>query len=376
MPALNEALEKLVAWVQCDLLPLWCNQSSVMAEGWVAGSLDRRGEADISDPIFLSSQAQIAYVLARAEQVGWMTGNRIQVNKLIEFAGRHGTLPCRSDGYVHSLDRQFSILDEHHYLSDHALFMFASAAAYAAYGNGSDVRRAYNILDWLQLRLVHPHGGWFDGSDLRPLRSPRAHFHMLLVFLYFYEHSLKPKWLDAAEEILMLYQRKLLDSSCLRVYGEYQDDWTPTTTEIWYPEHQFLWIYGVQKFARCSGRKLTAADHYHSVCESGAVTPNGLFLERVGEGSDGEMSTAALAAAILAGVSLAAAGDQKVVSTLENHIHTFFSLCVLKNPKGLFIDRMSSAGEEESYTSAATTLILFDAARDAAKWLKASGVKP
>jgi hypothetical protein len=77
----------------------------------------------------------------------------------------------------------------------------------------------------------------------------------------------------------------------------------------------------------------------------------------------------------LAGISLAAAGDQKAASSLENQIQTFFDVCALENPRGLFVDRMNSTGAPEAYTSAATTLILFDAARDASKWLNSSSFK-
>jgi mannose/cellobiose epimerase-like protein (N-acyl-D-glucosamine 2-epimerase family) len=374
-PALIKALEKLVVWVKCDLLPLWQNRGSVMTEGWIEARLDRCGNPDATGPILLASQAQIANVFARAEHLGWMGGSRMQVRKLIEFAGRHGTLPCRSDGYVHSLDRQFSILDERYHLADHALFMLASTASYAAYGDGSDTRRAYNIFDWLQLRLVHPQGGWFEDSDLRLQRSARSHFYMLQAFLYLYEITQKPRWLDAAEALVTLYQQKLLDKIGLRLYCDYQEDWTPAGKDAWCPEDQFLWIYAVHKFARCSGRTLSAADLYHSVCESQALGPDGLFLEKVGAGGDGAFATGALAAAILAGISLAVEGDQKAAAALEDQIQAFFRLCMAEGPAGLFVDRLNSAGAPDAYTSAATTLTLFDAARDAAKWLKTAGVK-
>jgi len=371
-PALIKALEKLVTWVQRDLLPIWGHQRSLMPEGCVGAGLDRQGMIDDSSPVLLSSQAEIAYMLARADRLGWTNGNRPQVQKLIEFAGRQGTLPCRSDGYVHSIDRDFSILDDHHHLTDHALFILASTAAYSAYGDGSDARRAYNIFDWLQRRLAHPQGGWFDSSDPGSSRSPRSHFYTLLAFLYLYEISRKPRWLDAAEEIVALYQRMLQHNGGPRLYRDYREDGTPAITDTWYTEDQFLWVYGVQKFVRCSGRKLAAADHYHSVCESQALGRNGIFVEKLGPDSDGAFATSALAAAILAGISLAAAGDQKAAVALENQIHAFFNLCVLENPSGLFVDRMDSTGAPEAYTSAATTFILFDAARDAFKWLNSS----
>lgn len=374
-PALIEALEKLVAWVRSDLLPLWRDQGFLGLGACVGAHLDPRGKSDSSGPILLASQAQMAYVFARADQLGWVGDCRQPVHKLLQFAGRHGVLPCRSDGYVHSLDHRLSIIDEHHYLLDHALFILASTAASAAYGDGSDIRRAYNIVDWLQLHFVHPQGGWFEDSARHPQRSSRSHFYMLLAFLYLYEITRKPRWLDAAEGLVRLYQHKLLDEKALRVYRDCGDNWAPLTADVWYPEDQFLWIYGVHKFARCAGRKLSAADHYHSVCESQAWTSSGLCLEKVDAGAEGAAATAGLAAAILAGVSLAAEGDGRAADALERQIQAFFQFCTAAGPAGVFVDRSSPAGVPETYTSATATLTLFDAARDAARWLKSSGFK-
>jgi hypothetical protein len=371
-PALIEALEKLVAWVRCDLLPLWRNQE-VAAEGWIASRLDSRGAPDGSCPIMLASQAELAYVFACAEQLGWCHGSRAQVRKLIEFAGRHGTLPCRSDGYVHSVDRQFAILDERHYLIDHALFMLASMTAYRAYGDGADARRAYNIFDWLEVRLTHPSGGWFEDSDLRPQRWARSHFYMLQSFLNLYEVTRKPRWLDLAQVLVTLYQQKLLGEHKL-LFRDYRQDWVSVAADTWYPEDQFLWVYGVHKYARCSGQKLSAADLYHRVCESKAFGAGGLCLEAVGSSSTGVFATGALAAALLAGVSLAAEGDQRAADRLENQIRVFFHTCIASGPAGLFIDRKNPMGTPETFTSATTSLILFDAARYAAKWLSQSAI--
>lgn len=378
-PALIEALEKLVTWAQGDLLPLWLSRGLVglsrgsTSEQWAAAQFDRRGEPDLDGPIELASQAQLAYVLARAEQLGWSVGNRARVRKLMEFSARHGTLPCRSDGYVHRLDAQFAILDEHHYVSDHALFILASAAISAAYGDSSDIRRAYNILDWLELRLASPHGGWFEHSGIPAERSARSHFTLLLAFLYAYEVTQKPRWLEAAEALVGLYQQKLLDGASLRVSRTYGEAWAAVDPQIWCPEDQFLWIYGIHKFARCSGRKLSALEQYHRL-QTGVADADGLYRAVQGVG-DSPKQTGALAAAILAGVSLAAEGDTLAAAALEAQIGVFFHQCKTEGPRGLFVDRVGVDGVPETYTSAETTLILFDAARDAARLLKSAGAR-
>lgn len=366
-PALIEALEKLVAWVRGELLPLWWDRG-VTAEGWAATRFDQRGDPDAAGPMALASQAQLAYVFARAEHLGWSNGLQARVRQLIELAGRHGTLPCRSDGYVHSLDRRHAILDERHYLADHALFMLASTAAYKAFGDGSDARRTQNIYDWLELRLAHPQGGWFESSELRPERSARSHYHMLHTFLYLYETTQKARWLAAAEALVALGQKKLLHQQAW-LYRDYREDWVAPAAATWYPEDQFLWVYGVHKFARCAGGKAGAADLYHRACESQPRLMEGLCQEAAGPGGAGAFATGGLAAALLAGISLAAEGDLQAADHLEQHLQGFFKCC----DGAQFIDSRNAAGIAQSYTSAATSLTLFDAARDAASWLKSAG---
>lgn len=376
--ALSEALEQLVTWVRLDMLPLWRQKGVQVSEGWAYSCLDTNGNPDQQSAISIAAQAQVAYVFARAEQLGWLIGSRSLVRNLLNFAGRHGTLPCRSDGYVRSLDRQFSIIDERHDLTDHAFFMLSSAAAHTVYGDDSDIRRAYNIYDWIELRLSHPSGGWFENTERPPQRTSRSHLQMLLAFLYVYEVTQKPVWLDRATAILRLYEQKFFDPVERRVISDFNADWGALPDAgVWSPEQQFLWVYGISKFARCSGRRVGAEDLYHSVCSSEVVTPEGMVLAQgsnVSPKNRLERSTPALAAGILAGVSLAALGDTAAAANLQSHIEALFRECVSRD-KRIFVDTIDADGNAGDCGSAATMLLLFEAARDAAKVLRA-GVQP
>ena len=60
--ALHEALQKLVHWVQLDLLPLWRRRGVDAQYGCAYSFLDAQGNPDLQASISVVAQAQLSYM--------------------------------------------------------------------------------------------------------------------------------------------------------------------------------------------------------------------------------------------------------------------------------------------------------------------------
>jgi mannose/cellobiose epimerase-like protein (N-acyl-D-glucosamine 2-epimerase family) len=361
--AFYEVLGIFVEWVQKSMLPLWRQQAIYQPQGWVLNH--PADNPNNHSPIELSAQAQMIYVLARAEQKGWLTGNQTLIKKMSDFAGRHGTLPCRSDGYIGCLDRQLNIIDPRHYLVDHANFMMSSAATSIAYGCRADNQRARNIFDWLALRMAHPQGGWYANSDCPQGHESRPHLHMLLALLTKQElaqkFAKKPNdiCLVAAKSVADLFQTHFFNTQTLRVQGYYAEDWTELTSDqpVAIGE-QFLWIYALNRYVRMGGDFKIPSDYYHSLFDAEIQIKNGLLTNSEGK----YLSTSTLVASILSGLMLVPSGDLRAQLNVTNQLNAFLDNCLNVSTPGAFFDM---PGDPLQSGSINTMWLLFEVAQEA-----------
>jgi hypothetical protein len=192
-----DALSCFINWVRKDALPLWLGQGLHTSGDWLSSQLSSSGKPVEGQSIHLVSQAQMLYVICRAEQLGWLSGTRRLTRSLIDFAGRHGTLPCRSDGYVRSLASSLGILDGTLDPADHAWFVMANAACFAAFSDMLDLRRAFNIFDWMNIHFAD--GPAWLGSDQKTRGPPELQRLMLRTFVYMEEVTHRPVWRQRAQ---------------------------------------------------------------------------------------------------------------------------------------------------------------------------------
>lgn len=284
-PALTQALERLVGWMRDEALPLWRDRGIDHQLGACYDRLLENGEPDRQANRQMEVQAQFIYIMARSKQLGWSVGGQEIIKRMANFVSRHGTLPCRSDGYVRALDAELNIIDSTHDLQDHAHFIQSSAATYAAFGDGSDLRRAYNIIEWLDIKHSHPLGGWEEGSYAAELRRSRSHLQVFVAFIYLFEVTQKRTWLERARQLHTLFAERLYDAELGVVWDEYDDRWQRDgagLTDRVSVESLLRWCSALGRFARASGEATgEAAALYRSAVSLGRDPETGLFLEVV-----------------------------------------------------------------------------------------------
>lgn len=283
--ALTQALERLTLWMRDEALPLWREHGIDHQLGACYDRLLEDGQPDLHANRQMEVQAQFIYIMARSKQLGWAEGGQEIIKGMANFVSRHGTLPCRSDGYVRALDAHLNVIDNSHDLQDHAYFILSSVATYSAFGDGSDLRRAYNIIEWLDIKHAHPNGGWEEGSYTAQLRRSRSHLQAFVAFLHLFEVTQKKVWLDKSRELHALFCERMYDRELGIVWDEYDDSWGRTGSGLsdrLSTESPLRWCSALGRFAKATGESVPeAAELYRSAVVLGRDQKTGLFNEVV-----------------------------------------------------------------------------------------------
>ncbi len=239
---LNAELLRFSQWMHEVAIPGWIKSGFDTNSGSVIDCLLPDGKADKNSVRYLHHQAKWIFTLSRTESVGWGNSYQQLTNQVWGFVSRSGTSKCRSDGYVHQLDANLNILQGQYELSDHALFVSASLAAYAAFGEGGDFRRAVNIMDWLELRFHNSSDGWVESTEQSKVKNLTTHLQLLEAFIYFYEISQKPRWFELAKSLVEVIEQHFVlydESLALQCGG----DWSVTQSQsVWEYQLQITWL--------------------------------------------------------------------------------------------------------------------------------------
>lgn len=341
-PQVADALSRFVSWVKKDALPLWLERALHVPGGWFSSQLSASGRPVVGEVVHLVSQAQMLYIICRAEQLGWLSGKRKLTRSIIDFAGRHGTLPCRSDGYVRSLQPSLEILDAQMDPADHAWFVMANAACFAAFSDMLDLRRTYNIVDWMNIHFADGLA-WLD-SDRKTRASPELHRLMLRAFTYMDEITQKPVWRQRAQKLFQYCSEQYFST------GEGSKELRSTgRAEL------CAWVKVLCFYERRFGGALELAKR---VCQQPHIemTP-GLKSQ--------ELGCLVLAESLGAGLELCASGEggEEVVLPFLARITDQY---ISQEIPGMFVDEPQSPN---STGSVATLVSLFDAAVSANRLL-------
>jgi len=350
-----EALEQWVSWMRQEVLPFWMAKGRHGKEGWFARRLTVRGGLVDEQQVFLGTQAQMIYIVARAEQAGWVEGTRRLTHDLIGVCGRYGTLPCRSDGYVRLISNQADILDQHFDLADHALFLLASTSMFAAYNEGSDFRRAGNILEWLNRLFACNNGGWEQGNYAEKTRFSRSHRQMLLAFILLYQITGKSVWQQRASEVYSLFRDKFYDAAKGVVHQRFDSSWNVLDEKAEVDlQEQLAWVHALCEYRGIVEQSVPSADIYRSTLA--------LLASQSNEGA------AVTAQRILAGLALLQRGVD-VEADVTQKMAGFFQNFVPGKTQGSFVD--ATGADENSTGSVDVLFLLFESALQADRLLRA-----
>lgn len=333
------ALSALVDWVQKRALSTWVERSFHTSDGWFSAQLSHSGRPIEGESIQLVAQAQMLYLLARAERIGWVSGRRKIAQQLIDFVGRHGTLPCRSDGYVRSLEAPSVILDSRYDPLDHAWFVIANTACFSAFGEMSDMRRAYNILDWLHIH--YSDGTTWKGIGRSSEAEPELYRHMLWALVDLAEVTQKPIWHQRAKALL---------DHCIKRFGLPVEQPSKKSLVAFDHGEQLAWVRVLCQCERVFGVGLNAAKSFYEALS-------------IPLGSEAKVTGEVRAEVIAAGLALFAAdvkgaSTDKAIEQLDIFIRDY--AVPDTDRAGIFIDDPWNG--EQGVGSLITLVHLFEAA--------------
>ncbi len=219
--------DRLVGWLVESALPLWSGNGLDRARGFAYEYLYADGSPDRDSDRSLAVQAQQINAFSLAESKGWLQGMQPDVEKMTATASLLGTSLCRSDGFVHKLDNTLNIADPSYHAVDHAAFMTSSAAAWYAYRDGSELRRSYNIFEWLEKEYKHPAGGLVDRSAAQAHLRLSTQISLCDAFLFIYRCSGKNKWLICATDFFDLLHNEIYRGNLQSLAELRRTDWSP-----------------------------------------------------------------------------------------------------------------------------------------------------
>lgn len=199
------------------------------------------------------SQAQLVYIISQARHLGWVEDEAYLVEQMIAFSGRHGVLPCRSDGFVRRLHPDLSVAEADRLVLDHAYFMMASTASFVAYGVGNDLRRAYNIMHWIDIKMSHEDGGWCQAYQLPKAANSESYLHLLEAFLLLFEVTRKPIWLERAEVVYDIFMERFLDPEQYVVFAEVAEYAGENQQTLAPPCQLFFWVWLLRRYQHHAG---------------------------------------------------------------------------------------------------------------------------
>jgi len=208
---ITKKLVDFIGLVRNRMLPLWIERGFDLNVGGLTASfcgLPQSSEQVLESGWSLQAQAQSIIVLSRAQALDWLSADEIErVEQLTLFVSRYGSLPCRSDGYVCSLSSDLKVAEPDRQTSTHALFMLSSACSFLTYGIGPDLRRSYNIKEWLDIKLKHSDLGWCQAYGVSQLADSYSYVCLLDAFIYLYSVTGKKRWLEDAATVFQVFSK-------------------------------------------------------------------------------------------------------------------------------------------------------------------------
>lgn len=364
-PVLTKAVDNLVCWMRESALPLWCEHGVNQASATCYETLLRsppKSSVRVDNTLGWNgvSQAQGIYVLSQAQHLGWLADNKGDlITNMINFSGRHGVLPCRSDGFVRRIHSDFSIADGERFLFDHAFFMMASTAAFVAYDVGNDLRRAYNIQYWLDIKMSHPNVGWRQSHESTKSATSSSYLQLFQAFLYLFEVTKKPCWMERSGVVYDLFVEQFFDPvkhTVCKSMQDLDDSEVEGSRERVGASQMLCWVWVLRRYQRLM--KGTPGDLLSDIA-------NQLYSKALVMG-DYTKTSSGLASYVLASLYQAQVGfdgaEENAVSGIDELFHSFISGSL----DGWCSDNIEGKGQpSEAGFEMDSLFYLFEATREA-----------
>jgi N-acylglucosamine 2-epimerase/mannose-6-phosphate isomerase len=239
-------------WMFESALPFWADCGVDQRRGGFYEDLDFDGRATATPFKRTRTMCRQVYVFAHAAHLGWREGLALS-----EMGFAYLVRQTRLDfGYAKRLSADGAVLDAAVDLYDLSFVLFAFSWRYRVSQDPATLKLMHELLDFIEVHMAHPGGeGYVHALPCFGPRVQNPHMHLLEACLAAFEATQDQVFLDRADDIVDLFQRRFFDGSTL---GEhFNDDWSRLSGEqgrLVEPGHQFEWAWILAQHAKHSRR--------------------------------------------------------------------------------------------------------------------------
>ena len=255
MTALRETASRVRRWLNEFAWPLWIARG-LDRDGLFFEQLDFAGHPDLTACRRVRVQGRQLFAFARALAAGHEAAHAPLTHALATVEARCWGIAGKP-GWIHMLTPDGEPLDTLRDTYDQAFMLFGLAAA-AHVGFPHALVLARRTVAFLDASVADPKaGGYFEGLPASLPRRSNPHMHLLEAMLALYEVAGDVRWLQRADRIAELFERRFFDQRT-GTLGEYfsrdlvlaQGD----RGESVEPGHHFEWCWLLHRLAAAGGR--------------------------------------------------------------------------------------------------------------------------
>ena len=213
--------------------------------GGFVEQLSMDGDPDLDADRRVRVHARQVFSFAKAIEMGWQNTEKAEVlvEKGIDYLDTKLRHP--NGGWVHTVKRDGTPIDDRRDLYDHAFIILAGATAYQVTGSEAALKIADDAIAFIDSELKdHEHGGWIEGIPAVLPRRANPHMHLLEAMLAYHGATGCGQALGRAAEIVRLFETRFFNPGIDVMAEHFAENWRVETREaetVFEPGHHFEW---------------------------------------------------------------------------------------------------------------------------------------
>ena len=234
---------------------VWSEKAWDTEQGGFVEQLSMEGVPDLEAIRRVRVQARQVFSFAKAIEMGWPGAEKAR--ELVDLGVDYLNTRLRhpDGGWVHTVRRDGTPIDERRDLYDHAFIILAGATAYQATGNETALQMADDAIAFIDAELKdHEYGGWFEGIPASLPRRSNPHMHLLEAMLAYHGATGCERALDRACECVRLFETRFFDPATNVMVEFFTRDWRVEAPEAEYePGHHYEWATLLRYYEKLTG---------------------------------------------------------------------------------------------------------------------------
>lgn len=241
-------------WIAFEV---WSDKAWDAEQGGFVEQLSLAGEPDLEATRRVRVQARQIFSFAKAIELGWP--GKDKALKLVDLGVDYLNTNLRhpDGGWVHTIARNGTPVDDCRDLYDHAFIILAGATAYRITGNKTALQMADDAISFIDAELKdHRNGGWFESIPAVLPRRANPHMHLLEAMLAYHEATGCQKALAKAAECVTLFESRFFNPANDVMAESFTNDWQVETSAeetIFEPGHHYEWATLLEQFEKVTG---------------------------------------------------------------------------------------------------------------------------